>query len=160
MVMNLMILMRYGNDSGVRDTLAMLLGEADLLSCYYKDLGVLLFQLSLLGTLCSLLVKYGNDSEVRDTLGMLLQEAAKKYLKAQKSAPNQKQVGVINNDKCLLDKSIVMILKSELLKPCCCRKLQRNTVKTLYNVTRYNRIFNIRQKISGNRSVSIKIPSL
>ena len=35
-----------------------------------------------------------------------------------------------------------------------------NTVKTLYNVTRYNRIFNIRHKIVGNRSVSIKIPSL
>ena len=30
------------------------------------------------------------------------------------------------------------------------------TVKTLYNVTRYNRIFNIRHKIA----VSIKIPSL
>ena len=35
-----------------------------------------------------------------------------------------------------------------------------NTVKTLYNVTRYNRIFNIRHKIAGNGSVSIKIPSL
>ena len=35
-----------------------------------------------------------------------------------------------------------------------------NTVKTLYNVTRYNRIFNILHKIAGNRSVSIKIPSL
>ena len=34
------------------------------------------------------------------------------------------------------------------------------TVKTLYNVTRYNRIFNIRHKIAGNRSVSIKIPTL
>ena len=34
------------------------------------------------------------------------------------------------------------------------------TVKTLYNVTRYNRIFNIRHKSAGNRSVSIKIPSL
>ena len=34
------------------------------------------------------------------------------------------------------------------------------TVKTLYNVTRYNRIFNIRHKIAGNRSVIIKIPSL
>ena len=34
------------------------------------------------------------------------------------------------------------------------------TVKTLYNVIRYNRIFNIRHKIAGNRSVSIKIPSL
>ena len=34
------------------------------------------------------------------------------------------------------------------------------TVKTLYNVTRYNRIFNIRHKIGGNGSVSIKIPSL
>ena len=34
------------------------------------------------------------------------------------------------------------------------------TVKTLYNVTRYNRIFNIRHKIAGNRSVAIKIPSL
>ena len=32
--------------------------------------------------------------------------------------------------------------------------------KTLYNVTRYNRIFNIRHKIAGNGSVSIKIPSL
>ena len=37
---------------------------------------------------------------------------------------------------------------------------QRNTVKTLYNVTRCNRIFNIRHKIAGNGSVSIKIPSL
>ena len=34
------------------------------------------------------------------------------------------------------------------------------TVKTLYNVTHYNRIFNIRHKIAGNGSVSIKIPSL
>ena len=34
------------------------------------------------------------------------------------------------------------------------------TVKTLYNVTRYNRIFNIRHKFAGNGSVSIKIPSL
>ena len=34
------------------------------------------------------------------------------------------------------------------------------TVKTLYNVTRYNRIFNIRHKIAGNGSVSIKIHSL
>ena len=34
------------------------------------------------------------------------------------------------------------------------------TVNTLYNVTRYNRIFNIRHKIAGNGSVSIKIPSL
>ena len=34
------------------------------------------------------------------------------------------------------------------------------TVKTLYNVTRYNRIFNTRYKIAGNGSVSIKIPSL
>ena len=33
-------------------------------------------------------------------------------------------------------------------------------VKTLYNGTRYNRIFNIRHKIAGNGSVSIKIPSL
>ena len=37
---------------------------------------------------------------------------------------------------------------------------QAYTVKTLYNVTRYNRIFNIRHKIAGNGSVSIKIPSL
>ena len=34
------------------------------------------------------------------------------------------------------------------------------TVKTLYNVTRYNRIFNIRHNIAWNGSVSIKIPSL
>ena len=39
-------------------------------------------------------------------------------------------------------------------------KNKLNTVKTLYNVTRYNRIFNIRHKIAGSRSVSIKIPSL
>ena len=39
------------------------------------------------------------------------------------------------------------------------RKLLYNTVKTLYNVTLYNRIFNIRHKFAGNRSVSIKIPS-
>ena len=30
----------------------------------------------------------------------------------------------------------------------------------LYNVTRYNRIFNIQHKIAENESVSIKIPSL
>ena len=34
------------------------------------------------------------------------------------------------------------------------------TVKTLYNATLYNRIFNIRHKIAGNGSASIKIPSL
>ena len=34
------------------------------------------------------------------------------------------------------------------------------TVKTLYNVTCYNRIFNVRHKITGNGSASIKIPSL
>ena len=34
------------------------------------------------------------------------------------------------------------------------------TVKTLYNVTRYNTIFIIRKKFAGNGSVSIKIPSL
>ena len=35
-----------------------------------------------------------------------------------------------------------------------------DTVKTLYNVTRYNRIFNIRHKVAGNASVSIIVPSL
>ena len=35
-----------------------------------------------------------------------------------------------------------------------------DTVNTLYNVTRYNRIFTIRHKYAGNGSVSIKIPSL
>ena len=39
-------------------------------------------------------------------------------------------------------------------------KRKLDTVKTLYNVTRYNRIFNKRHKIAGNGSVSIKIPSL
>ena len=39
-------------------------------------------------------------------------------------------------------------------------RARSNTVKTLYNVIRYNRIFNIRHKIAGNGSVSIKIPSL
>ena len=34
------------------------------------------------------------------------------------------------------------------------------TVKMFYNVIHYSRIFNIRQQFSGNRSVSIKIPSL
>ena len=34
------------------------------------------------------------------------------------------------------------------------------TVKTLYNVTRYNRIFNIQHKIAGHGSVSIQIHSL
>ena len=34
------------------------------------------------------------------------------------------------------------------------------TVKTLYNVTRYNRTFNIRHEIARNGFVSIKIPSL
>ena len=38
--------------------------------------------------------------------------------------------------------------------------IQRGTVKTFYNVTRYNRIFNIQHKIAGNGSVSIEIPSL
>ena len=37
---------------------------------------------------------------------------------------------------------------------------KNGTVKTLYNVTRSNRIFNIRHKIAGNGSVSIEIPSL
>ena len=36
----------------------------------------------------------------------------------------------------------------------------RSTVKTLYNITCYKRIFNIRHKIARNGSVSIKIPSL
>ena len=40
------------------------------------------------------------------------------------------------------------------------KKDKYDTVKTLYNVTRYNRIFNIRHKIAGNRSVSVKMPSL
>ena len=35
-----------------------------------------------------------------------------------------------------------------------------HTVKTLYNITLYNRIFNIQLKYAGNRSVSIKIPTL
>ena len=35
-----------------------------------------------------------------------------------------------------------------------------STVKTSYSVTRYNRIFNTRHLFAGNRSVSIKIPSL
>ena len=35
-----------------------------------------------------------------------------------------------------------------------------NTVKTLNNVTRYNRIFNIRHEFAGNRYISIEIPSL
>ena len=39
-------------------------------------------------------------------------------------------------------------------------KSELNTVSTLYNVTHYNRIFNIRSKFAGNGSVSIKIPSL
>ena len=39
-------------------------------------------------------------------------------------------------------------------------KLFIATVKTLYNVIRYNRIFNIRHKIAGKGSVSITIPSL
>ena len=34
------------------------------------------------------------------------------------------------------------------------------TVKTLYNVTLYNRIFNIGHKFAGNGSVSITNPSL
>ena len=39
-------------------------------------------------------------------------------------------------------------------------KAKISTVKTLYYVTHYNRIFNIRHKIAGNKCVSIKIPSL
>ena len=35
------------------------------------------------------------------------------------------------------------------------KKIRYDTVKTLYNVTRYNRIFNIQHKIAGNGSVSI-----
>ena len=52
--------------------------------------------------------------------------------------------------------------ESTLVKMPHCWKTQvtTNTVKTLYNVTRYNRIFNIRHKIAGDGSVSIKIPSL
>ena len=34
------------------------------------------------------------------------------------------------------------------------------TVKTLHTITLYNRIFNIQHKYAGNRSGSIKIPSL
>ena len=40
------------------------------------------------------------------------------------------------------------------------KALKYSTVKTLYNVTLYNRIFNIRHKYVGNGSVSIRIPSL
>ena len=39
-------------------------------------------------------------------------------------------------------------------------ELKTDTVKTLYNVTRYNRKFNIRHKFAGNGFESIKIPSL
>ena len=35
-----------------------------------------------------------------------------------------------------------------------------STVKPLYNVTLYNRIFTIRHKFTGNGSVSVIIPSL
>ena len=38
--------------------------------------------------------------------------------------------------------------------------IENNIVRTLYNVTRYNRIFNIRHKFAGNASVSFEIPSL
>ena len=47
-----------------------------------------------------------------------------------------------------------------------CSHMRRNinsmlvTVKTLYNVIRYNRKFNIRHRNAGNGSVSINIPSL
>ena len=39
-------------------------------------------------------------------------------------------------------------------------KIPAYTVKTLYNVTRYNRIFNIRHKIAGNGPLYIKEYSL
>ena len=38
--------------------------------------------------------------------------------------------------------------------------LQENTVKTLYNVTCYNRILKILHQIAGNGFVSFKTPSL
>ena len=40
------------------------------------------------------------------------------------------------------------------------KSILRGTVKTLYYVTRYNRIFSIQHKIAWNGSVPIKIPSL
>ena len=62
----------------------------------YGDVHIMLFffslQLSLLGTLCSLLVKHVDVDSTRDTLIELLKETAKSYLRAQKTAPNQKQV--------------------------------------------------------------------
>ena len=59
---------------------------------------------------------------------------------------------------CLLHGKIVPI--NITIFSCFCLLHGKNTVKTLYNATRYNRIFNIRHKIAGNGSVSIKIPSL
>ena len=56
------------------------------------------------------------------------------------------------------EKQNIVIAEDSYLKP---RQLKYEcTVKTLYNITRYNRIFNIRHKVAGNGSVSIKIPSL
>ena len=50
--------------------------------------------------------------------------------------------------------------KQDLAKMNAYIKFGENTVKTLYNVTLYNRIFNIQHIIAGNGFVSIKIPSL
>ena len=57
-----------------------------------KITGWFSFQLSLLGTLCSLLVKHVDADNTRDALIELVKETWKSYLRAQKTAPNQKQV--------------------------------------------------------------------
>ena len=56
-----------------------------------------------------------------------------------------------------IDRNLISYVKQTVYPVFCCSQY---TVKTLYNVTRYNRIFNIRHKITGNGSVSIKTPSL
>ena len=60
--------------------------------------------------------------------------------------------------------TVILLPSIDPFKKGCCqlqaKVCTQSTVKTLYNVTRYNRIFNIRHKIAGNGSVSIKTPSL
>ena len=77
-----------------------------------------------------------------------------------------KGVEFINLPSIFKDKSVISSIPTYFENkesPIICYKYNkpiRSTVKTLYNVTRYNRIFNIRHKFGWNGSVYINIPSL
>ena len=73
------------------------------------------FQLSLLGTLCSLLVKHVQDDNTRESLTLLLDETVRAYVKVQKTAPNQKQV-CLPNPKWILYVSGFSVLLRAVLK--------------------------------------------